>query len=88
MKTYIRFFASILLSLGVAWGSLSEPVSAQAYSNFPYVSDFGTVGAPGADNSLYQFTSDEETDIGWAMEAASDNALYPTYTENMDESYS
>lgn len=88
MKTYVSFFASVLLSLIVAGGGLMEPVAAQAYSNFPYVSDFGTVGAPGADNSLYQFTSSEGSDIGWAIEAASDNALYPTYTENMDESYS
>lgn len=63
-------------------GCLSEPVSAQAYSNFPYASDFGTASAPGKDNGLYQFTSDMGAPEGWAIETASGDALYPTYTVN------
>lgn len=65
---------------------MTEPVAAQAYSSYPYVSDFGTASAPGADNALYQFTEDAKGSLngGWSMETTADNALYPTLTENDD----
>ncbi|MDE7150193.1 MAG: hypothetical protein K2O01_07305, partial [Bacteroidales bacterium] len=69
----------------VGSGYWADPVAAQAYSNFPYVSDFGTSAAPGGDNALYQFTSEFGTPTGWAMEAMTDNALYPTFTVNEDD---
>lgn len=86
-KLYEVLKTRIFLCFGiglVGLGCLSEPVSAQAYSNFPYASDFGTAAAPGKDNGLYQFTSEELNGQGgglnWAFEE-SDDALYPTYTE-------
>lgn len=78
-----RFFLCWCIGLA-GWFCMAEPAAAQAYSDFPFVSDFGTVAAPGADNALYEFTSDDPGIIegGWAIEAAADNALYPTFTEN------
>ena len=67
---------------------IAEPAAAQVYSNFPFASDFGTASAPGADNSLYQFTDLFLSDGGWAIASATDNALYPTYTENDISSFS
>ncbi|MDE6112141.1 MAG: hypothetical protein K2G46_01825, partial [Bacteroidales bacterium] len=82
-----RFFLCWCIGLA-GWFCMAEPAAAQAYSSFPYVSDFGTVTAPGADNALYQFTSADFTDIGWAITAAGDNTLSPVYTENDNEMYS
>lgn len=78
-----RFFLCWCIGLA-GWFCMAEPAAAQAYSDFPFTSDFGTVAAPGADNALYQFASGEGGDGGWAIEAAADNALYPTFTENME----
>lgn len=78
-----RFFLCWCIGLA-GWFCMAEPAAAQAYSDFPFVSDFGTVDAPGADNALYQFTSATSGDGGWAIEADDDNALYPTFTENWD----
>lgn len=76
-----RFF--LWLGLGVLAGpvGLTATVQAQAYSDYPYVSDFGTDAAPGADNALFQFTTSEfAPQEGWAIEADANAALYPTYT--------
>ncbi|MDE5607183.1 MAG: hypothetical protein K2I68_07775, partial [Bacteroidales bacterium] len=82
-----RFFLCWCIALA-GWFCMAEPAAAQAYSDFPFTSDFGTVAAPGADNALYQFTSEDLTDMGWAITAAGDNTLSPVYTENADEMYS
>lgn len=75
---------TVLTGLFVLSVGMSEPLAAQAYSNFPYVADFGTSASPGADNALYHFASPGGGDGtgGWAMDAMSDGTLYPTYTEN------
>lgn len=80
-----RFF--LWLGMGLLTASVGVPatVQAQAYSDYPYVSDFGTATAPGADNALYQFTSENGTPEGWAMEATADDALFPTYTANEND---
>lgn len=82
-----RFF--LWLGLGVLAGpvGLTATVQAQAYSDYPYVSDFGTTAAPGVDNALYQFIDNQQTAAGLAMEAGADGALYPTYTENGNGTY-
>lgn len=82
-----RFFLCWCIGLAGLF-CMAERASAQAYGSFPYVSDFGTASAPGADNALFQFTQDVPGSVegGWAIEAGADNALYPTYTED-DEMY-
>lgn len=87
MKIFANIVTPVLTGLALLWSGLKEPVFAQAYSNFPYVSDFGTVGAPGADNALFKFVSDNGAG-GWSIEAVPSGENYPTYAEYEDGTYS
>ena len=86
-----RKTAQPLVLLWLCIGSLLSTAwsfaRAEGYNTFPYIANFGTVSAPGADNSLFQFANDAcDNTVGWAIEALNNN-LYPTFTENASAAF-
>ena len=78
----LQHLVLLLFCIGCGLPAIWSSARAEGYNTFPYTSNFGTVSAPGEDNSLYQFANDLcDNTVGWAMEALNNN-LYPTFTEN------